>query len=86
VTLAFSRPVTLNVIRIREHIRLGQRVGAFTIETEENGRWNKLADGTSVGSCRLIRLPREVTATTIRLRIADCPVCPALSEFAAFLS
>jgi alpha-L-fucosidase len=84
VTLAFSRPVTLNVIQIREHIRLGQRVAAFTIEAEESGQWSKLADGTSIGNCRLIRLPRGVTATTIRLRITDCPVCPALSEFALF--
>jgi alpha-L-fucosidase len=84
VTLAFSRPVTLSVIRIRENIGLGQRVAAFTIEAEEKGHWSKLADGTSIGNCRLFRLSREVKTTKVRLRITGCPVCPALSEFALF--
>jgi alpha-L-fucosidase len=84
VTLAFSRPVTLSVIRIRENIGLGQRVAAFTIEVEEKGQWSKLADGTSIGNCRLFGLSRDVKTTKVRLRITGCPVCPALSEFALF--
>jgi alpha-L-fucosidase len=84
VTFAFPSPVTFNVIRIRENIRFGQRVAAFTVESEQAGKWDTLAAGTGIGNCRLIRLPREATATRVRLRITDCPVCPVLSEFALF--
>jgi alpha-L-fucosidase len=84
VTLAFAKPVTFNVIRIRENVRLGQRVGAFAIEHEQAGKWNTLAEVTSIGNCRLIRLPREVSAAQLRLRITDSSVCPALSELGLF--
>jgi alpha-L-fucosidase len=84
ITLAFARPVTFNVIRIREYIPLGQRIAAFTLEAETGGEWRTLANGTSIGNCRLVRLPEEATAGKVKLRITDCPVCPALSEFALF--
>lgn len=84
VTLNFSAAVAFNVIRLREYIPFGQRVAAFVVEMEQNGRWTELTGGTSIGNCRLIRLASPATASKIRLRITDCPVCPALSEFALF--
>jgi alpha-L-fucosidase len=84
VTLTFARPVTFNVIRIREYIPLGQRVAAFTVETENKGVWRQVAEATSIGNCRLVRLPGEVTAAKVRLRITDSPACPALSQFGLF--
>jgi len=80
VVFDLPRPVTFNVIRVREYIALGQRVDAFAIEA--NG--STIAEGTSIGSCRLIRLEKDVTASGIRLRITRAAACPAVSEFGLF--
>lgn len=85
VTFDLPRPTAFNVVRLRENIRLGQRVEAVTIDTWRDGAWNTIAEATSIGSCRLIRLGEPVRADRLRLRVAKSPVCPALSEFALFL-
>ena len=84
VTMELDRPVTFNVIRLRENIRLGQRVEAFELDRWDSGAWKRFAQGTSIGSCRLIRTPEPVTTTKVRLRITKSPVCPALSEFGLY--
>jgi alpha-L-fucosidase len=84
VTLNFRAPVTFNVIRVREHIPLGQRVEAVAVDAWSAGEWRQVVEGTSVGNCRLLRTPGEVSAPRVRLRITKSPVCPALSEFGLF--
>jgi alpha-L-fucosidase len=80
----FSTPVTFSVVRLQESIRLGQRIGAVAIDSWKDDAWAKLAEATSIGNCRLIRLGGHVTASKLRLRITDSPVCPALSDFGLF--
>jgi alpha-L-fucosidase len=82
--LEFDRPVTFNIVRLREAIRLGQRVGALTVDIWENGSWAAFGRGTSIGSCRILRRERSVRTTRVRLSITKAPVCPALSEFGLF--
>ena len=84
VVMEFTAPVTFNVIRLRENVRLGQRVEAFELDRWNGGAWKPFAQGTSIGSCRLIRVPQPITAARVRLRITQCPVCPALSEFGLY--
>jgi len=79
-----GKPTTFNVIRLRENIKLGQRISAFTLEAEEEGKWQQVGSGTSIGANRLIRLQQNVTATRLRLSITDAPVCIALSDFGLF--
>jgi alpha-L-fucosidase len=83
VRVEFQNPVTFNVLRLRENIRLGQRIGAFQIEAFTSA-WTLWMKGTSIGMCRIMRSPQPVTARAVRLRITDSPVCPALSEFSVF--
>ncbi|MGD0456608.1 MAG: alpha-L-fucosidase [Terriglobia bacterium] len=83
--LEFSRPVTFNVIRVRECLRLGQRVESLEIDANRGHDWYKIAAATSVGNCRLIRTAQLVTTNRLRLRITNAPVCPALSDFRLFL-
>jgi alpha-L-fucosidase len=78
------RPVTFNVIRLRENIRLGQRIGAFKIEAFMNGSWQEIATASSIGANRLIRLPQNIVTQKIRLTIAASPVCIALSDLGLF--
>lgn len=84
VIISFEKPVTFNVIRLREYIQLGQRIDAFTIDYKENNQWSELAKGTSIGNQRLLRTP-TVHTDAIRLRITQAAACPALSELGLFL-
>jgi len=84
LTLEFRRPVSFNVIRLRESIRLGQRVESIAVEARREGAWHQIAEATSIGNCRLIRTDDFVTTDELRLRIMKSPVCPALSDFGLF--
>jgi len=83
-TIDFPRPATFGVIRIREEIRLGQRIDALAVETWNAGAWEPVAQATSIGARRLIRLEHPVTATRLRLRVTQASASPALREFAVF--
>jgi alpha-L-fucosidase len=78
------RSKTFNVIRLRENIKLGQRIEAVAVDVFVDGKWQQIAAATSIGGNRLIRLPRDVTAGKIRLRITKSPVCIALSDFGLY--
>jgi alpha-L-fucosidase len=83
LTLDFGRDVTFNVVRLREHLPLGQRVEAVALDQWRDGRWVEFARATSIGSCRLVRAGR-ITTPKLRLRVTQAPVCPAISEVAVF--
>lgn len=75
---------TFNLIRLREDIRLGQRVEGVAVDAWVDGDWQEIAAAESVGPCRLWRVAR-VTTDRVRLRVTNSPVCPALSDFGLFL-
>ncbi|HEU4712140.1 MAG TPA: alpha-L-fucosidase [Pyrinomonadaceae bacterium] len=82
--LQLAREQTFNVVRLREHLPLGQRVEAFALDVWNDNGWQESGRGTSVGNCRLLR-GKPVTTTKIRLRVTQAPVCPAFSELGLFL-
>lgn len=84
LTVDFGSAKQVGVIRLREAIALGQRIGAFAVDAWKDGNWSQIASGTSVGSCRLVRLPEAVSTARVRLRVTDSPVCVALSELGVF--
>ena len=79
-----GRPTTFNVIRLRENIKLGQRISSFSIDAFLNGEWRLISAGTSIGANRLLRLPRDITAARLRLSITGSGACIALSDFGLF--
>jgi alpha-L-fucosidase len=85
-TIDLPRPQTFNVIRLCEHIQLGQRVDAAAIDMWDGSRWSEIATCTSIGHSRLMLLPRPVTTQRLRLRITQAAACPALAGFALFKS
>ena len=72
-----------NVIDLREHLPLGQRVEAFAVDAWADGAWKEVATGTSIGNRRLLRID-PVTTTQVRLRITQAAACPALAEFGLY--
>ncbi len=83
LVLDLGRTVTFNVVSLREHLPLGQRIEDWALDAWQDGAWREFAKGTAIGSRRLWR-GDDVTADRVRLRITKAPVCPALSEMALF--
>jgi alpha-L-fucosidase len=83
LVLAFGKPVTFNVVSLREYLPLGQRVEGFALDQFKDGQWVEFAKGTSIGNLRLVR-GDYLTTEKVRLRITQSPVCPALAEFGLY--
>ncbi len=83
---SLGREVSFDVVRLRENISLGQRVDAFEIECKRGGEWVSVAKATSIGACRLLRLPERVRTNAVRLRITQAAAKPQLAEFGLFQS
>ena len=84
LTMDLGSLKSFNVIRLRENIKLGQRIEGVDIDVFVNDKWQKIASATSIGANRLIRLPQTVFAQKVRLRITKSPVCIALSDFGLY--
>ena len=84
LVLDLGRPTTFNVVSLREHLPLGQRVEDWALDAWQDGAWREIARGTGVGSRRLWR-GESVTTTRVRLRVTKAPVSPAISELALHL-
>jgi len=80
LVLDFDRPVTINLVSLREYLPLGQRVEAFALDTWQSGGWQERYRGTAIGSRRLVGLP-GVKAGRLRLRITRAPAGPAIQAF-----
>lgn len=83
LTIDFGKPTFFNRLLAQEYIRLGQRVKAFTVEACVDNSWRELARGTTIGYKRIVRFP-GVTATKVRLTIADAKSCPTISNIGIY--
>jgi len=85
ITLSFREPVTFNRFLVQEHIPLGQRVKAFTLEVETDGGWEMIAEGTTIGYKRILRL-KDITAKAIRFTVVDAKASPTIANLALYLA
>lgn len=82
--ISFPGEVSFNIVRLREHTLLGQRVAAFAVDAWSGGDWKQIAAGTSIGMCHILRTDTAVRTGRVRFRVSQSPVCPAISEFSLF--
>jgi alpha-L-fucosidase len=85
LTLTLPAVAEFNVVRLRENIQLGHRVGGFAVEVWQAGGWAVYAAGQSIGACRLIRGPK-VKSDRVRLRITHAAACPCISDVGLFIT
>jgi alpha-L-fucosidase len=84
LVIDIHEPKTFNVVRLRENIKLGQRIDAVAIDGFINGMWQEVTTATSIGGNRTIRLPNDITTVKVRLRIVKASASTALSEFGLY--
>ena len=83
VELDFGQPKSFNRILIQEYVNLGQRVSAFTVEKEVEGKWLPLAQGTTIGYTRILRVP-ETQAQKIRINFLEAKGEPLIAELGVY--
>ncbi len=72
-----------NMVRLREDIRLGQRIRAVAVEAWTDGAWSEIASARSVGASRVWRVG-PVETDLVRIRVAEAAASPALSDFGLY--
>jgi alpha-L-fucosidase len=75
--------LTFDRIMLQEPIRFGQRISEFEIKGHINGRWTTIAQGTTIGYKRLLRISR-IQADKIRILIKKSNNIPAISNFGIY--
>jgi alpha-L-fucosidase len=83
VTINLGEKTEVNRVLIQEYIRLGQRVSKYSVYAMVDDKWEKVADGTTIGY-KVIRKFPVVLTTDIRISIDDAKACPAISNIELF--
>lgn len=94
ITLTWDTPQTIRYVELMEHVKLGQRVKKFTIETSADGNsWSKRATSscTTIGYKRIIPLNGSTSnygngysCKAVRITITDAKSCPTLEKIAVY--
>ena len=79
IELEFEKPQQVQYVLIQENIKLGQRVKSFTIEVLQNGQWEQVANATTIGYKRIIRI-NPVETEKVKINITGAKACPVISN------
>lgn len=82
--VTLPKKATFDVVRVREEIRLGQRVDSWALDADVGGKWQEVVSGQTIGVQAMLVLPKPVTTQRVRLRITGAAACPCISELSLF--
>ncbi|WP_158857932.1 alpha-L-fucosidase [Lunatibacter salilacus] len=83
ITIEFKEPIIFNRFLVQEHIALGQRVKEFKLEAENEAGWETIAEETTIGYKRILRLP-DTKAKSIRFTVVDARGIPTIANLAVY--
>jgi alpha-L-fucosidase len=83
LTVTLRAPVTFDRFVLQEAIALGQRIEAFEVEADQDGAWQRIATGTTVGYKRILPVP-STRASRVRVTIHRARSTPLLSEIGIY--
>lgn len=83
ITLDLKKEKKFDAVLLQEDITKGQRVRAFVLEVEEDGKWREIARSTTIGFRKILTFP-PVKAQRIALRFLDAKAPPVLGEWKVF--
>jgi hypothetical protein len=78
-----GRDYTFDVILVSEHIALGQRVKAFSIEVYTKGVWRMWMRSTTIAQRRILRW-YPVTANKVRINITESLAVPCIEKVSIY--
>lgn len=82
--LAWNGVAPVEAIVLEEDLRFGQRVFAYRIEAEAEGRWRTVAEGATIGAHRIETPASPVITRRLRLRVVKSAPLPKVRRFAVF--
>ena len=85
VTYKLKSNSEIDIVMLRERIEHGQRVEAFEVEVLTRKGWQKVAEGTTIGNKRLLRI-EPVKASKLRVTILGSRAEAQIAEAGAFRS
>ena len=83
VEIDLGKAVQFDLIVLSEFIELGQRVTSFTVEAIHDDHWHTIAEGTTIGYKRILKV-QKIKTNKLRLNILDAKSCPLISSFELF--
>ena len=79
IIFTFDELTSINRVLLQEYIKLGQRIKAFDIEVDIDGKWKKIDSQTTIGYKRILRF-EMVKTSKVRINITDAKASPAISS------
>ncbi len=76
-------PQTVKYIVLQEYIKLGQRVKEFNVEVWKGTNWEKVADATTIGYKRILKIDPTET-NKIKVNITASKACALISNVAIY--
>ena len=83
VEIDLGTEAMFNRSMLQEHVALGQRIEEYVLEAWDQGGWQTLVKGTTVGYKKLDRFP-EIKTSRVRLTIGASRGSPTLREIGLF--
>jgi len=83
ITIDLLKKSTVKYIVLQEYIQLGQRVKSFTVEVWKNNAWHNVAEATTIGRKRILKID-PVETKKIRVNITDSKACPVISNIEVY--
>ena len=85
LVINFSKETTFNRLVLQEYIPLGQRIKAFKVEVKEEDGYKEIANETTIGYKRILRLP-QVTTSQLKITFTDAKGSPTISNVEVYLA
>ena len=83
IDIQLNKPSLVKYVVLQEYIQLGQRVKSFTVEAWKDNGWQQVAEGTTIGHKRILKI-EPVETSKIRVNITDSKACPVISNIALY--
>jgi alpha-L-fucosidase len=83
VEITLAKPALVQYIVLQEFIQLGQRIKSFRVEVWQDGHWEKVGEGTTVGHKRILAI-QPVTTKKVKLIFEDAKACLVVSAVEVF--
>ncbi|MBC7850011.1 MAG: alpha-L-fucosidase, partial [Chitinophagaceae bacterium] len=85
IEIEMTSAQTFNTIVLEEYVELGQRVAAFEIHVELDGKFVPVANGTTIGKKRIIQFQPQ-KSSRIKIEIKESKAAAVISEISVFLA